>query len=271
MKVNIAGIVPFSTIDLRGKTAIVFFFAECPFRCIYCQNYEYWDYKNLVEVDEMKSMIDRAKEFVDGVVFSGGEPTFQPLPLFDLLKYCKSPICKQSGLVTAIQTNGYRYDIIKKCLPYLDLISLDVKAPLNKETYARICGIDEKVAESAIKSIKKILDDRRFSLEIKTTIYKEFVDLLPDIKKDIPEGIDWIIQKGYTKRVPPQISRTSGSCSTNQRFEISRIKDSRFPNQRFGISVTELKEEEIKRIAENLAKDRKNVWIRTESGDKKIS
>lgn len=249
INVNLAGIVPFSTIDLRDKTAIVFFLAGCPFRCIYCQNYEYLDYKNLVDVDEIKSMIDRAEEFVDGVVFSGGEPTLQPIPLFDLLKYCK-----RKGLYTGIQTNGYMYDVVNKCLSYLDLISMDVKAPLNKEIYSTICGIDEKAAESAIESIKKILNDERLvlRLEVKTTIYKEFVGLLSDIKKDIPEGIDWIIQKGYVEKIPPQQTRMSAS---RERFDI----------------VTELKEDDIKKLAEDLAGNRKNIWIRTESGDKKIS
>ncbi|BDC35589.1 MAG: anaerobic ribonucleoside-triphosphate reductase activating protein [Candidatus Methanoliparum thermophilum] len=238
VKINIAGIVPFSTVDLRDKTAIVFFLAGCPFRCIYCQNYEYLDYKNLVELDEIKSMIDRAKEFVEGVVVSGGEPTLQDKQLFNLLKYSK-----QKGLDTEIQTNGYRYGVIKKCLPYLDVISMDIKAPLRKETYSRICGIDEKVAETVIKSIKKIFDlVNETKLEVKTTIYKEFVNFLPDIKEDIPEGIDWIIQKGYVERIPPGNEE----------------------------KITELREEEIKKVAEDLANDRRNVWIRTESGDNKI-
>lgn len=253
MKINIAGIVPFSTIDLRDKTAIVFFLAGCPFRCIYCQNYEYLNYKNLVDIDEIKSMIDRAEKFVDGVVFSGGEPTFQPRQLFILLKYCKSKTLNhqtfnfgysnRNELYTGIQTNGFRYDVMKKCLPYLDMISLDVKAPLKKEIYGRICGIDEKVAELAIENIKKILTDEELipRLEVKTTVYKEFVDLLPDIKKDIPENIDWIIQKGYIERIPPETT------------------------------LTELRTEELEKITENLAKNRKNIWIRAESGDLKIS
>jgi len=146
------------------------------------------------------------------------------------------------------------YDVVNKCLSYLDLISMDVKAPLNKEIYSTICGIDEKAAESAIESIKKILNDERLflRLEVKTTIYKEFVGLLSDIKKDIPEGIDWIIQKGYVEKIPPQQTRMSAS---RERFDI----------------VTELKEDDIKKLAEDLAGNRKNIWIRTESGDKKIS
>jgi pyruvate formate lyase activating enzyme len=238
MIVNLAGIVPLSTVDMRDKSAIVIFFSGCPFRCIYCQNYEYLEAQNPVELDFVKSHIDRAAEFVDGVVFTGGEPTMQKDSLKELLKYSY-----EKGLITEVQTNGWDYPAIKDLLSYLDIISMDVKAPLNAKRYGEICGIDERSAERTVENIKSILSIKEKKIEVKTTVYKEFVlgDFLEKIKEDLPKDIDWIIQRGNDERVPPSFN------------------------------LTPLSDDEVKDIAKILSKDRKNVWIRTRAGDERIS
>ena len=58
-----------------------------------------------------------------GVTFSGGEPLMQREFLVEVLKRCK-----EEGIHTAIETTMYApLDIIKKVLPYLDLIYIDLK------------------------------------------------------------------------------------------------------------------------------------------------
>ena len=236
MTVNLAGIVPLSTVDMRDKSVIVIFFSGCPFRCVYCQNYEYLEAQNPVELNLIKSHIDRAAEFVDGVVFTGGEPTIHREPLKELLKYSY-----EKGLITEIQTNGCDYPTIRYLLSYLDIISMDVKAPLNAKIYGEICGIDERFAERTIENIRRILMIEEKKIEVKTTVYKEFVDFLEEIKGDLPKDIDWIIQRGNDERVPPSFN------------------------------LTPLSDDEVKDIAKILSKNRKNIWIRTRAGDEKIS
>ena len=235
MMVNLAGIIPLSTVDMRNKSAIVFFFSGCPFRCVYCQNYEYLEVQNPVELDLVKGHIDRAAEFIDGVVFTGGEPTMQKDPLKELLKYSHD-----KGLITEVQTNGCDYSAIRDLLPYLNIISMDVKAPLDAERYGEVCGIDERYAERTVENIKSILGIKERKIEVKTTIYKEFVGFLEKIKEDLPNDIDWIIQRGNDERVPPNFN------------------------------LTPLSDEETKDIAKTLSNDRKNIWIRTRDGDEKI-
>jgi pyruvate formate lyase activating enzyme len=186
----------------------------------------------------VKSKIDHAASFVDGVVFTGGEPTSQRKPLKELLKYSKN-----KGLLTEIQTNGCDYSTVKSLLPYLDVISMDVKAPLVAKQYSKVCGISERFAEKVIENIKSILAIKEKKLEVKTTIYKEFVlgNFLEKIKEDLPEDIDWIIQRGNDERVPSNFN------------------------------LTLLSDDEVKDVARALSKSRGNIWIRTRVGDEKIS
>ena len=74
-------------------------------------------------------MLEKIKEdevfFRDdgGVTFSGGEPLMQGQFLVEILKRCK-----EEGLHTAIETTMYAsLDLIKKVLPYLDLMYIDLK------------------------------------------------------------------------------------------------------------------------------------------------
>ena len=58
-----------------------------------------------------------------GVTFSGGEPLMHGEFLFEILKRCQ-----EVGIHTAIETSFYTsLELIKKALPYLDLVYIDLK------------------------------------------------------------------------------------------------------------------------------------------------
>lgn len=59
-----------------------------------------------------------------GVTFSGGEPLMQGEFLYEILK-----ACQEEKIHTAIETTMYgSLELIKKILPYLDLIYIDLKS-----------------------------------------------------------------------------------------------------------------------------------------------
>ena len=125
MKVNYADTVSLSTLDWRGKAAITIFFRGCPLRCPYCQNHPYLEEPDLVELDFVKEIIKKSKNFVSAVVFSGGEPLMQSA-ILSLAEFAK-----ELGLLVGIHTNGcypeMEQELIKRKL--VDKFFIDVKAP----------------------------------------------------------------------------------------------------------------------------------------------
>ena len=75
-----------SLIDYSPYTASVLFLGGCNFRCGYCHNPDLvLNFKQIpdIDVDEIISYLEEKKEWIDGIVITGGEPTiYKDLPLF---------------------------------------------------------------------------------------------------------------------------------------------------------------------------------------------
>ena len=106
--------------DFPGERSAIVYYAGCNYKCIYCHN------KQLLDTDEDDCMsFDDALDVIKNtehtaIVFSGGEPTLNPVHL-DIKK------AKEAGFKTKLFTNGSKIEEILKCLPYLDAISIDYK------------------------------------------------------------------------------------------------------------------------------------------------
>ncbi len=126
------------------------FMKGCSLRCSWCHNPEGRSmYPEVVTVEErngngesgsvektigrevgvedlMKEILTERTVMVEsggGVTFSGGEPLLQHPFLLEMLKRCK-----EEGLHTAVDTNGYAADeAFKAILPYTDLFLIDFK------------------------------------------------------------------------------------------------------------------------------------------------
>jgi anaerobic ribonucleoside-triphosphate reductase activating protein len=124
MKVNLGGVIPLSVNEWKDHVSLVVFFNGCPFRCSYCHNYKMIDAINIVDVDIIKTEILNSTPFINSVVFTGGEPTMQPEPIEELLKFSKS-----LGLSTMVETNGYYPSVLKHLfeLNLIDMIFVDIK------------------------------------------------------------------------------------------------------------------------------------------------
>lgn len=79
---QLAGLVPFSSVDWPGKLVASVFAQGCPFRCPYCHNHEILDPRvpGVVEWSEVTDLLKRRGGLLDGVVFSGGEAMMQAAP-----------------------------------------------------------------------------------------------------------------------------------------------------------------------------------------------
>jgi len=122
---RVGGLTPLTTIDFPGRLAAVVFLQGCPWRCGYCHNPGLLpaDAPTAITWDDVQSFLQRRRGLLDGVVFSGGEPSLQrALPeavqrVHDL------------GFEVGLHTGGMYPERLAGVLPRLDWVGLDVKAP----------------------------------------------------------------------------------------------------------------------------------------------
>ena len=77
---ELGGFTPLSTVDWPGRLAAVAFVQGCPWRCNYCHNPELQQRgrPNGPRWSSVLETLSRRVGLLDGVVFSGGEPTTDP-------------------------------------------------------------------------------------------------------------------------------------------------------------------------------------------------
>jgi pyruvate formate lyase activating enzyme len=138
----IGGII-FSSLEFPGKVSLVIFSGGCSLRCPYCHNPEIIEGGEPTELSEIKNQIQEARDFIDAVVITGGEPLVQSEEVKKILEYSI-----QQGLNTKLDTNGCYPEKLSEIINLLDYVALDVKAPFNQ--YKKVIGaeIGESVKES---------------------------------------------------------------------------------------------------------------------------
>jgi len=149
-----------SSIEYHGKMSLVIFMAKCDLKCPYCHNSEILNEGEEVSLLEIFKKIDDSSEYIDAVVVSGGEPLVQIEELDSILKYSK-----KLKLKTKLDTSAYYPDRLKRVLPYIDYLAIDVKAPYNK--YSKVIGSD--IGEKVEKCVKMANSDPHVFLECRTT------------------------------------------------------------------------------------------------------
>lgn len=123
--IRIGGMTALTTIDFPGRLAAVLFLQGCPWRCDYCHNPHLLPARGESELDwrQVRTFLESRAGLLDGVVFSGGEPTLQPL-LGEAVA-----VVRQLGYQVALHTGGMYPRRLKAILPELDWVGLDIKAP----------------------------------------------------------------------------------------------------------------------------------------------
>jgi len=156
-------------IDFPGKIASIIFIGGCNFRCPICHNPELVLpelLRELKDIDEeyIIKEIERRKGFIDGVVITGGEPL-----LYDETIELAKRI-KENGLLVKLDTNGSFPERLKKIIPFVDYIAMDIKTSLERYNHAAGVSVEiDKIIES-IEIIKKFPEH-----EFRTTIHPDFV------------------------------------------------------------------------------------------------
>ena len=182
MDLQVAGFVPFSTVDYPEHLAAVIFCQGCAFNCHYCQNPELipchsrasW---NPHDWHSIITFLQQRTNLLDAVVFSGGEPTMQPgLPQ-------AIAEVKKLGFKIGLHTAGFYPEVLAQILPLLDWVGLDIKAPFSE--YASITQVKNS-GEKVLASAKLLLAT---TTTVRTTIHpnllteQQILQLAQDLKK----------------------------------------------------------------------------------------
>ena len=162
VNIDIGGLMPLTTIDFPGRLAAVVFCRGCPWRCGYCHNPELQRRSRETgkRWTDLVDLLSRRRGLLDGVVFSGGEPTLQP-SLVEAVHAIKA-----MGYQVGLHTAGPYPDRLSRLLPSLDWVGMDIKAPI--ERYEAVTGVPGSGAR-ALASAKRILDSG-IPHEFRTTV-----------------------------------------------------------------------------------------------------
>ncbi|WP_448062175.1 anaerobic ribonucleoside-triphosphate reductase activating protein [Cellulomonas hominis] len=158
----IAGLVPLSTVDWPGRLVATVFLQGCPWQCTYCHNQAILDPRTpgTVPWARVRDLVSRRHGLLDGVVFSGGEPTRQPA-LVPAMREVRA-----AGMAVGLHTGGAYPTRLAAALPYVDWVGLDVKAPA--DLYRAITGVASS-ADRAFRSLRLVLDSG-VDVQVRTTV-----------------------------------------------------------------------------------------------------
>jgi len=161
----VAGLVPTSTVDWPGKIVATAFLQGCPWRCTYCHNAAILDPRTpgVVPWSRVRALLARRVGLLDGVVFSGGEPTRQPA-LLDAVREVR-----EAGFAVGLHTGGAYPKRLAALLPHVDWVGLDVKAPAHLYRAITRTGGPTTSADQAFASLRLVLDSG-VDVQVRTTV-----------------------------------------------------------------------------------------------------
>jgi pyruvate formate lyase activating enzyme len=248
MQIYIGGIVPLSTVDWKKNVSLVIFFAGCDFRCPYCQNPDFVDFKSqhLLELRSVKDEIRKNAAFIDGIVFSGGEACLQRQALLAIARYAK-----ELNLKVAVETNGSKPEAIQSLLHenLLDFVAIDFKAPLDEKTFEKVTKSQTyfkgtgQVIEGFQKTLKILRDNEdTLDIEFRTTIVPGIIDSKEDLCEIAREMSDinaiWVLQqfRNEQKVLEPRLQH----IDTPSRQSIEQLREEilkKFPGMRIEVKA----------------------------------
>lgn len=166
MSIKIVGFARTSLLDWDGKVATTLYLQGCNWRCGFCHNPDLVPRES--DLDEVPlplilEYLEANREFLDGVVVTGGEPTIHP-DLPELIRALRA-----TGMKVKLDTNGSNPEMLSDLIDegLLDYVAMDIKAPLNQK-YAETVRVPVDL-ERVKRSIAMIMD-RLPDYEFRTTV-----------------------------------------------------------------------------------------------------
>lgn len=204
---DVGGFTPLSTTDWPGQLAAVVFVQGCPWRCHYCHNPSLQPRqsgcgRDTQTWDRLLGTLKQRQGLLDGVVFSGGEPTLDAA-----LELAMQEV-RALGFQVGLHTAGLYPQRLAKVLPLVDWVALDIKTEF--EDYKAITSVPRS-GEPVRESLALVLLSGK-AHELRTTWHPELISdaaLMRMARTLKAAGAQhWVLQ-GY--RATPVTEATLGS------------------------------------------------------------
>lgn len=165
---KIHGLQKMTLLDFPGRVACTVFLGGCDLSCPFCHNAELIDgtAEPVMDETELLAFLEKRKGLLDGVAFTGGEPTLRK-DLPDLFRKIKA-----LGYPIKLDTNGLHPDRLKALLDegLVDYVAMDIKN--SPEKYALTAGVDTVDLEKISESIRLLMSSG-VDYEFRTTVVDE--------------------------------------------------------------------------------------------------
>lgn len=172
---KIGGFLKQSLIDWEGMIAAVIFMKGCNFRCGYCHNPslvlpDLFEETDDIGIEEILSYLNSHKQWLDGVVVTGGEPTINP-DLPDLLWQIR-----QIGYLIKLDTNGSNPEMIKQLLKegLLEYVAMDIKTVIDFNEYREITNFKDPSIIRKLRETISILRSSGIKHQFRTTEIQQY-------------------------------------------------------------------------------------------------
>lgn len=194
---RIGGFLKHSLIDWEGMITAVIFTRGCNFRCGYCHNPSLvlpglFNETEDIESEEILSYLNIRKQWIDGVVISGGEPTVHP----DLPEFIK--LVRNAGYRIKLDTNGSNPVMLKELVSagLVDFVAMDIKTLLKSSAYYEITGSSSLRLIQRISESVSILRTSGVQYQFRTTLVPGFhtEEIVEQLKKEF-KGDPLVLQQ----------------------------------------------------------------------------
>ena len=193
---DLRGFIENSLLEWENHLAAVVIAGGCNLRCPYCHSWRYvTGLADLARLDPetVFTLLERQRGWLDGVVFTGGEPTLQP----GLAKMIRRT--REYGVKVKLHTNGSRPEAVEALLDerLLDCLALDYKAPLDERMFP-VAGVAEDAAlRDNVRKTFALAAQSGIGREYHTTLSPRFVDMatFADMADALEPGGLWLLQQ----------------------------------------------------------------------------
>ncbi len=164
----VGGITPFTTVDMPEHMSAVFYMHGCPYRCPYCHNPQFQKRQaGSYSVAQLDAFMKKRVGFLEGVVFSGGEPLMDPESVVRIGR-----LAIHYGYRIGLHTTGCKPESLTEIMNHLNIcwVGLDLKgSPHDLDTSTGVQG-------ASLKGFMQSLEQLRIAgipTEVRTTIHQQ--------------------------------------------------------------------------------------------------
>ena len=217
---KVVGMERLSLLDYPGKTCCILFSNLCTHVCPYCYNVQLLTNNiEYVSSEDVINYLNKRKNVIDAVVFSGGECTLHRNYLLESAKWCKD-----NGYLVKIDTNGTNPSLVKEMVEekLVDFIALDYKYPDLPNEYLKFHS-NSMLRWHFEETLYYLIENDNIPFETRTTIHPDITD--ENKANKILEELERFGYKGtHYFQFFNQCPETIGNVNQNpRRFKIEEL------------------------------------------------